>query len=587
MPPLIVGDDIIKLFQQKTDVEGGTDQNSVFTVQVIGPITSLNTLVDRIQSDYGRRSYLKINEPLSINIFNACDNPEHSSTNLNGQFVYSQLVIDCLVRMKSTTDNQKELISFLEKEYKDNSSQLAIVREFEENYSYNQALWWYTRETFLYRLLNKAFRVQNFGLLFLFRIVIRDIDQQIKQHRCSSPIRVYRGQLISKEELCHLRNSIGEFISMNSFFSASLDRQLALFYLTDSSQSVDCERVLFDIDADPRPDGVKPFADITPFSSFSLEKEVLITVGAIFRLIDIYTSEGDIWNIRMTMCSDYDHDLKSTFEHMKDQYGCGETSLLSLGHVLEDMGKFDAAEKCFLRLLNDLPPNHKDIAHCYYNLGNVIQEKGDFDSSLEWHYKSLEIKIETLEPDDPSLADSYSSMGCVYDDKKVYDQSLRSYRKALFILRKAYGEDHMKVAECLDSMGLVYNNDNKYSEAITCHQKALDIMKNHLPTNHHKLGLMYTSIGNLYRNLGQYDLALEHYSISLKICNKSLPSDHPNNAWTLKNIGLLHEKMGELQRALCYYEQAAAIYRHALSPTHPDVIKIEQLIQNISSQIRQ
>ena len=277
---------------------------------------------------------------------------------------------------------------------------------------------------------------------------------------------------MSKEELQRLKNSIEEFVSMNSFLSATLNCQLALFYIFDSTQANDFERVLFDIDADPRLDGVKPFADITSFSYFCEEKEVLITVGSIFHIIDICHSEDRIWIIRMNMCSDNEHDLKATFEHIKNEYSCEQTTLLSFGYVLKDMGKFDDAEKYFLRVLNELPSDHENIAQCYHSLGSIARDKGNFDSSLEWHYKSLDIKIKTLKSDDPSLADSYSSIGCVYDDKGDYNESLASYEKALSILKKAFGEDHLKVVECLDSMGLVYNKEKRYSQAIECHHKA-------------------------------------------------------------------------------------------------------------------
>ena len=487
--------------------------------------------------------------------------------------------------MKSTTGSQQELVSFLKKEYNGNPSQLSIVREFEEDYSYDKAVWWYTRESFLYKVLNKALRVQKFDLLFIFRFFIRDMDRQIKHHQCSIPIRVYRGQLLSSEALEKLKNSLGEFISMNSFVSASLDRQLALFYIADANFSSNLERVLFDIEADPRLDAVKPFANITSISYFCKEKEVLFTVGAIFQIMDIHPTEDRVWVIRMKLCSDNDGDLKSTLEHMKQQYGCGETSLLSLGRVLEAMGRFDEAEKYFFRLLNELPSGHEDIAHCYHNLGIVAQDKGDFRSSLEWHHKSLEIKMQTLKHDDPSFSESYSSMGCLYDDQGDNSQSLVFYEEALILLKKAFGDNDLKVAECLDSMGLVYNNDKKYSQAIDCHHRALAIMQNQLPTNHHQLGLVHTSIGNLYRNLGEYELALTHYNLSLEICKKSLSCGHPNNAWTLKNIGLLHENMLDLHRALHYYEQAANIYHDALPSTHSAVIKIEQLIEHVLSQI--
>ena len=52
--------------------------------------------------------------------------------------------------------------------------------EFEKDYSSDKALWWYTRESFLYKMLIKALRVQNIDLLFLFRFVINQINLVIE-----------------------------------------------------------------------------------------------------------------------------------------------------------------------------------------------------------------------------------------------------------------------------------------------------------------------------------------------------------------------------------------------------------------------
>jgi len=116
-----------------------------------------------------------------------------------------------------------------------------------------------------------------------------------------------------------LKDSVGEFISMNSFLSTSLDRRVALFNIGDSTLSDGFECVLFKIDANPRLDNVKPFANITSLSYFHQEDEVLIILGSIFRLIDIYYSEDRVWIIQMELRSDNVHDLTSTFVHMKNE----------------------------------------------------------------------------------------------------------------------------------------------------------------------------------------------------------------------------------------------------------------------------
>ena len=552
-----------------------------------GVIAQLDQLIVEIRSDQARRIQNQVDEPTFISIFNTKTNHEQSTNQINGQFVHSQLLIDCLLRMKSISTDKKQLVEFCQQEYRDNDSQLSIVSEFEQDYEPNQSVWWYTRPTFLQRLLNKALRVQNIDLLFLFRFFIRDIAEQLNQHRCSSPMRLYRGQLMSQEELDILRNSIGELISMNSLLSTSISRPTALFFLGQFNAADDLQRVLFEIDADPRRGGFKPFANITSLSYFSEEREVLVMLGSIFRLNDVLLGEDRVWIIRMTLCSDNDHDSKAIFDHMtKELDGGGETSLISLGHVLCDMGKFDQAEKCYRQFLNELPPDHPEIARCYKALGDVTSEKGDYDSSLAWLQKSLEASSRTLKLDETKLACIHNSIGEVHRKKGDLTRALESYTKALMIWKQLFGEDHPDVAMCFNNMGGVYQEEKNYPKALECHQNSLTIWEKHLPADHSYLAVAHNNIGEVHRCLNQYDVALEHFQLSLKIKSKSLPYQHSENASTIANIGVVHEKKGDCRKALSFYEEAAIIYRHVLPPSHPDLLDIEQDIQRVSMSLK-
>jgi tetratricopeptide (TPR) repeat protein len=486
--------------------------------------------------------------------------------------------------MKTTTVERNDLVSVCKKEYEGNPHELSIINDFERNYSPDRAIWWYTRQSFLYRLLNKALRVQNIDLIYLFRFYIRDLYNQLSTCKCPSTIRVYRGQLMVNDELEILRNSIGKYISINSFFSTSFSRDLALVFSHDTDHY---ERVLFEIDADPKLADEKPFADIGNFSYFPEELEVLFMLGSIFQLGSIdYLNDNRIWIIRMTLSSGNDHDLKPIFEHMKNQYSQDKTDLLSFGHVLRNMGKFDEAENYYRRLLDSLPTDSQELGRCYHALGIIAYEKGEYESSLNWHESALRLKLRSLKSDDPHLANSFNSIGTIYEKKKDYTRALQSFHKSLIILQQTFGDDHPKVAICLNNIAGIYQIEKRYHEALEYNQKALHIREKHLPADHPDLGASHSNIGIIYRCLGQYDLALVHHNRSLEIHQKSLPPQHPQIASTHNNVGLVYEDKGEYQQALGYYEKAALIYRHALPSTHPNMIKTEQFIQRVASKIK-
>ncbi|CAM4820955.1 unnamed protein product [Rotaria magnacalcarata] len=251
---------------------------------VNGVFVKLKDLIDQIQFDQKKRNTNQTNEELPFHIFNSTNAHERSSTGMNGQFVHSQVLIDCLLGMQSTTTLKNELVAICEKAYKGNSAVLGTLREFKQSYSFDRAIWWYTRDSFLYRILNKALREQNIDLLFLLRFIISDMKQQLKKYQCSSRLKLYRGQLMSMDELEMLNNSRGQLISINSFLSTSVKREVAYNFLMNSIHADDTTRVLFEIVVDPKVGDIKSFANVKLLSYFPQEEEVLIMLGSIFKL---------------------------------------------------------------------------------------------------------------------------------------------------------------------------------------------------------------------------------------------------------------------------------------------------------------
>jgi tetratricopeptide (TPR) repeat protein len=355
-------------------------------------VVELNELISQVKSDH--KIQKQIEEPFSINFFTTTAGAGQSTTGVNGQFVFSQILIDCLLRLKSTETDRNELIDLCEKEYEGNRIELKNLREFQRDYSSDKVLWWYTRESFFYKTLNAALRTQNIHIIFLFRSFISDIHRQLQKYQSQNVLRVYRSQMMSNDELNTLKQCIGHFISVNSFFSTSTDYQKALSFLDASGTSCDLKRVLFQIDADPKRITSKPFADIHEHSEFLDESEVLFMLGSIFRLESINSNDDRIWIVQMTLCNDDEHDLQPVLLYIKRRIGNGDINLATLGKVLRKMGKFDLAQKYFNRLLDELPSDDPLLCNLYDDLGELASLREDYDMMVKWHQKSLAFKQE-------------------------------------------------------------------------------------------------------------------------------------------------------------------------------------------------
>ena len=70
----------------------------------------MDELIDIIRVDQKQRG--RNEEGLAMDIL------DRTSTELNGEFLHSQLLIDVLIRMKPNKQDKNELLELLEKEYK-------------------------------------------------------------------------------------------------------------------------------------------------------------------------------------------------------------------------------------------------------------------------------------------------------------------------------------------------------------------------------------------------------------------------------------------------------------------------------------
>lgn len=556
-------------------------------IKVKGVIINLDNLVDRIKSDQGIRN--KPDEPMRINLFYASRNSDKSTTELNGQFIHFLLLIDVLMRMEFSERDKKNLIDLCKDRYADNKDELTWIREFEHEYKPDKAVWWYTRNTFLYKLLNKALRREDTELLFLFRSVIHDIHRQLKQYQCQKPIRVYRCQVLSDEELKNIRRSIGQYISINSFFSTSMSPQTASKFLRDSEKSNNLPQVLFIIEADPRLLKSKPFADISKLSEFSHEREVLFMVGCIFRLIDCNRDENEkIWKVRMQLAGDDENDLKDLFNCLKDEYGAStrNVDLISYGTLLHHMGKYDLAEKLYSNLRQHCPTDDTSYHQLCFSLAMIYQERKDFDRSLRWFQQALDRKIRLDPQDDYYIGGLHGSIAYIYVEQRKYDQARASYKRAFLCYKRAKALNDVSMAPLYYGAARMNYLQQKYQEALNFYRSSLNVLERHSPDHHPDKATNYSGIGDVYFSLGDYPKAMDNYVRSLNIRKKSAPHKHPCIASNLKQIGQVHEVLNKSQEALECYQKARRIYHHSLPNDHPDVIEIENDLKRITAKLK-
>ncbi|CAF1259054.1 unnamed protein product, partial [Didymodactylos carnosus] len=80
-----------------------------------------------------------------------------------------------------------DMIEILRKHYHDNETQLKIIDEFDKNEKDESAVTWYTKETCIYKIVNRIFRQGQIDEIYNYRTFIKDLAEQLNQ--------LYTGQL--------------------------------------------------------------------------------------------------------------------------------------------------------------------------------------------------------------------------------------------------------------------------------------------------------------------------------------------------------------------------------------------------------
>ncbi|CAF4563423.1 unnamed protein product, partial [Didymodactylos carnosus] len=273
--------------------------------------------------------------------------------------------MDVLLRMPKSDESKMEMLTECESYYRDNDQELEKINDFRLNYSSDAAVWWYTRDSFVYRLLNKALRTRDIDIIFKFRFFITDLYRQLQKEHSKFMelftddeyfLTVYRGQYLKADELHELKDNIGGLISMNTFTSTTCKEDVASMLAGDGSLSPILESILFEIQINTSID-TKPYANIKELSVMKDEDEVLFSIGTIFRIESVEKPTGSgIWSVKLLLTSEGDEHYKVLSEHMREETD-QSPDLNRLGYLLREMGEYAKAERYFRRLINDTLPN--------------------------------------------------------------------------------------------------------------------------------------------------------------------------------------------------------------------------------------
>ncbi|CAM4967436.1 unnamed protein product [Rotaria socialis] len=536
-----------------------------------------NLLYIKIADDVGHLE--QFNVPMTVySLSSSRETSVHSLDHELATFLWSHILIYALIKMDSP-QAKVDMLDECRQSYANNPIALEKIDEFEREYIPSKALWWYTRDTFVYRLLNKAFRLKNIDQIYKFRFIISDLVAQLrilqqKNHELASSLdilSVYRGQYMAMEEIEYLKSNIGGLITLNAFTSTSTDLQIALNFILDPMNYEGNHAVFFEIRINTELCLTSPYAKVSSVSAIPDECEVLLSIGMILRIDTVEKQQLNdklYWLVKLHVEKEEILPIQDLSQSLKSDIDKQESDLVIFSTILWHMGDYDRAEKYSKLLLNELETNKSNQANVYNILGLIYASKFLYNEAIDSYNQSIEIRRQSQnENDHIDFAPVYSNLGCAYSEKQNYKDAFNCYKKALDLAQKYLPANHVQLFTYTMNMALAYDNLNDYVKSLTFYNKAFEIIVTHVQWDHPAVATLYSNLASVYGKLGDYERSLEYQQKAHTIWTTTLPPFHRNIAQSHCNLGKAYASDTNYDEALKHFQLALKI----LETHHSDI----------------
>lgn len=477
---------------------------------VIGIYVNLDDLVQSIQAqiDHLQRQ---------MQTFSFFDHHQKSTKELSkdsAAFVWFQLFNYVIARLPHKQKAKQEMIRVCRDYYRGNEKELKLIDEFEQNYRSRDALRYYSKDSFIYRLINKALRTEDIDLLYVFRFFIGDLSRSLeKEHKklLSSKIEildVYRGLKLDKEEYETLKQNHGKLISTNGYLSTSLNESQAKAFAKKPTKRTDIVPVLFHIQCNIKEiDKSIAFADISGFSPYPDEKEVLFDLNACFLIESIDETDESLIIINMKL-SNEGHRITKDYLELTRQATEEFSVPIVFGRLLCNLGEYDNSQKYFEQLLLESP--YEDRAWIEFHIGRAYYFKGEWDEAREYYDRAYYRMMKSRPPRLKDSAWVLNNLANVFYNQGNYNDALDHYKRALAIRERYYLPNHVSIVDTISSIGRTLKKQEKYDEAIEYYQRALQIKEKFYSFDYVDIASTLNSLSEILREQGKNDEALNY-----------------------------------------------------------------------------
>ena len=556
-----------------------------------------------------QHSSLKVNFPAFAPIFDDLD-----TTMMNRINFYLQGFVDFQNREQAKTD----LLALSRAIYHDENN----MKDFEKNYKeYNMEtiLSWYTRQSFLFKIVNNCLRIASDDSILYARLAIRDLEATIKecfqlQNKKYSGL-LYRGAYISGEEWSKVEANAGKEIEMLGFLSTSKNKAVATkFTLSDVAK-----KILITIIVPAAPDkGKQGFAEIKEFSDYSNEEKVLFNIRSRFTILDVGVEDVTnkqcrhlalLYNAKTVQKYILSNDpIIEIYIRDFDQTTCGEcyrkidktsNSKYSLLFVdLQEKKHFTCYDCIFKTSLikrrphacvsSDFVAKHLNVADCILRVKGILMKYNEEMNIPFYGSKCIECQNEDLA--NKQIRGFHFRCCDCNESKKTWcwrcfngeDECCKLGHNIILEFEpftfwsgamSSKEVDHLKYHKDVSDKLLSLKQAEAYFEAedyLKAKKYYQEFIKGFKKKDSPDIAYVYFKLGDVYIKLEEYKEAVEVYTKALEIHKAIFGEQDSDTAASYNNLGMVYSRMEELKKAIEMLTKALGIYKFVYGEQHSE-----------------
>ena len=241
------------------------------------------------------------------------------------------------------------------------------------------------------------------------------------------------------------------------------------------------------------------------------------------------------------------------------------------------MGNYDKSIEFLRKSLEIRKENNANplqLAFLYNNIGTVLGEKGDYSQSLEYLFKALDLRRDTFQeaPTDELqylLVASKVNIAFSYLNSEQWKLALEYYETSLEELKKIKKYNQNVVdRDIITALQNIANIHHLRGDEVAAKKTINEAIRYQKKEDSFKKSYSFELLGEIYQKQGLFDKAIIQYEKALRLAEKYYSkTELPNYARKFNRLAGVKEELGELDEALTYYQKALKVLAPNFNPT--------------------